>query len=132
MNKIPSHILYAIQSLQLIVKIVLLNWNITHYMSYECCIVWIFKSLGPTIIHEFNKTVKFSLCGPHFLEVKIPSYIILNGLSFYRLNCVFEGMIDIYIANALCIFKDILSRIQNSLLYYTVYPVLLLLRVIIK
>ena len=37
--------LYANQCLQLIVKIVLFHYDITQYMSYESCIVWMFKSL---------------------------------------------------------------------------------------
>ena len=73
-------------------------------MSYE---VALFESLEmlPNIFFMSYKTVQFPLCWPHFLEVKIQIYIILNGLSFYRLNCAVDGMIDFSITIALCTFN---------------------------
>ena len=53
-------------------------------MSYESCIVWMFKSLGQTIIHELQN------CSVSFV---LTLYITLHGLLFYKLNCVFDVLL---------------------------------------
>ena len=76
---------------------------------FECLKVW-----AKQVFRELQ-TVQFPLCWPHFMEVKIHSYIILYGLSFYRLNCAFDGMIDFSVTNALCSLYSVLAPNYNLL-----------------
>ena len=103
-----SIILYAIQSLRVIVEIVLFHYNITQYMSYESCIVWMYTSLGQTIIHELQN------CSVFFVLISFP------GGKDTELHC-FEWSIFLKIELCVWCYDSLsLSQTQDVPLIYIV------------